>query len=129
MTAEPSVLPLSATITSAESPSFSAERCAFWMQRAMVSASFRQGMTIETSTAARVPASRRWSCRGASFISGESNGPEGGFPPYQNKRGGASGRVHPGRHEAGHLPGAARRAVWEEGSHGGGHPSSPVKKK
>jgi len=39
---EPSVLPLSATMISADSPSFSIADWAFWMQAASVSASFRQ---------------------------------------------------------------------------------------
>src|SRR2546423_11386444 len=85
MTAEPSVLPLSATITSAETPSFSAACCAFWMQRAIVSASFRHGITIETSTAARVRAAAGRERLGATFLAGQRNDPGGGSP-WKKKR-------------------------------------------
>src|ERR1700693_1164978 len=51
MTCDPSVLPLSATMISADRLSFSIACCAFWMHVASVSASLRHGITIETSTA------------------------------------------------------------------------------
>ena len=49
MSGEPSVLPLSATITSPARPASRRARMAFSMQVASVSASFRQGMTMDTS--------------------------------------------------------------------------------
>src|SRR3982074_81536 len=50
MACEPSLLPLSATMISADRPSVSIACCAFWMQAASVSASSRHGITIETAT-------------------------------------------------------------------------------
>ena len=46
---DPSVLPLSATIISPRIPLSSIARRVFFMQSASVSASFRQGMTTDSS--------------------------------------------------------------------------------
>ena len=49
MACEPSLLPLSATRISPRTPWVARKRCAFPMQVASVSASFRHGMTIDSS--------------------------------------------------------------------------------
>jgi hypothetical protein len=50
MVCDPSVEPLSATITSPEIPCSDRQRCAARMHASSVRASFRQGMTNETSS-------------------------------------------------------------------------------
>ena len=56
MACEPSLLPLSATTTSPRTPPFARKRWAFSMHVASVSASFRHGITIDSSRVSSVTA-------------------------------------------------------------------------
>src|ERR1700704_2483844 len=73
MRCDPSVLPLSATMISAEKPPFSAAAFAWPTHLASVSASLRQGITIDTSTAVGGAGSVRLGVRWATDTALETN--------------------------------------------------------